>query len=54
VDRLRAGPDIIANIIANGTNYTDKYFTQNDMVWWEGDDLTTPYWYGYADGVKTN
>ncbi len=34
VARLKAGPDNVASIIANGTNYTDKLFTGKDMVWW--------------------
>ena len=34
VARLKAGPDNVASIIANGTNYTDKLFTGKDMVRW--------------------
>lgn len=40
--RLKAGPDNIPDILAKGTNYTDTLFTGKNMVWWEGDTLTTP------------
>ena len=35
------GPAPVVQIIANGTNYTDTSFTGKDMIWWEGDNLTT-------------
>jgi len=42
VRRLKAGPDNINAIMTNGTKYTDALFTGKNMVWWEGDTLTTP------------
>ena len=50
--RLKAGPDNIPNIIANGTNYTDTLFTGKNMVWWEGDTLTTPIYTNYSSNVN--
>ena len=49
--RLKAGPDRIYAIMTNGTNYTDKLFTGKDMVWWEGDTLTTPSYSTYKSYV---
>ena len=39
------GPAPVAQIIANGTNYTNTSFTGKDMICWEGDNLTTPAYY---------
>jgi hypothetical protein len=51
--RLKAGPDNINGILANGTNYTDTLFTGKNMVWWEGDTLTTPSYSIYSSYVNS-
>jgi hypothetical protein len=52
VTRLKAGPDNIPAIIANGTNYTDILFSGTNMIWWEDDFLTTPTYTSYLNNVK--
>ena len=47
------GPAPVVQIIANGTNYTDTSFTGKDMVWWEGDNLTTPNYTDYSNLVNS-
>ena len=47
------GPAPVVQIIANGTNYTDTSFTGKDMIWWEGDNLTTFDYYDYKGGVNS-
>ena len=47
------GPAPVVQIIANGTNYTDTSFTGKDMVWWEGDNLTTPDYSSYSNNVNS-
>ena len=47
------GPAPVAQIIANGTNYTDTSFTGKDMIWWEGDNLTTYDYSRYSAGVNS-
>lgn len=51
--RLKAGPDNINAIITNGTNYTDTLFTGKNMVWWDGDTLTTPSYSVYSSYVSS-
>ena len=47
------GPAPVVQIIANGTNYTDTSFTGKDMIWWEGDNLTTPNNSNYLTRVNS-
>ena len=42
VERLKAGPEVIPSVIKKGAKYRDTSFTGPDMVYWEGDTLTTP------------
>ncbi len=53
MNRLKAGPDNIPTIIANGTNYTDTLFSGKNMVWWEGDTLTTPSYSSVSSYITT-
>jgi len=53
VRRLKAGPDNINAIMTNGRKYTDTLFTGKDMVWWEGDTLTTPSYSSYKSNVDS-
>ena len=53
INRLKAGPEIIASVIANGTNYTDTSFTGPDMVYWNGDTVTTPSSTAVANSINT-
>ena len=47
------GPAPVVQIIANGTNYTDTSFTGKDMIWWEGDNLTTRDYSSYSANVNS-
>ncbi len=53
MERLKAGPDNIANIITNKKKYTDKLFSGKNMVWWEGDTLTTSNYSNYSSLVNS-
>ena len=53
VTKLKAGPDNIPNIIANGTKYADSLFTGKNMVWWEGDTTTTLTYTNYSSNVNS-